>query len=266
MKITDDKYYTSTEVATFCILELLKIIDTNTITEVIEPSIGNGAFITPYLKIDKGYDIDPCVIDDSVVVKKTNYLTEPIAYKEGRLVIGNPPYGRCLNLAQKFYDKSVEIADYIAFILPISQLNNTMSMFKFDLILSLDLEEQLYTDRKLHCCFNVYKRPLLGLNKKVSSRSKNIKIIRQDSKKYEEESFDLRMCYWGNGSAGKILGENEHYSAEYKIQVLNEAYKEKVIDVLTTFDWSTYLNCIAMRKIQQFHIIDVLRKEIEGFE
>ena len=71
-------------------------------------------------------------------------------YKKNRLVIGNPPYGSRMNMAQKFFKKSVELGDYIAFILPISQYKTTQSLFEFDLVYSEDLGEQIYTDRKLH--------------------------------------------------------------------------------------------------------------------
>ena len=87
-----------------------------------------------------------------------NSITQDIKYLWGRLIIGNPPYGRCMNMAQKFYKKSVGIADHIAFILPISQFNNTRSMYEFDLVYSEDLGVQHYSDRDLHCCFNIYSR------------------------------------------------------------------------------------------------------------
>lgn len=74
------------------------------------------------------------------------------------------------------------------------------------------------------------------------------------------------MCYWGDGSAGKILKDGEYYSAEYKIKVNNDEKREEIIKVLSTFDWEEYLNCIAMRKIQQFHIIDVLKSNVNGIE
>jgi hypothetical protein len=40
----------------------------------------------------------------------------------------------------------------------------------------------------------------------------DIVIIRQDAKNYSDLNFDLRMCYWGNGTAGKMLQEGESYS------------------------------------------------------
>jgi hypothetical protein len=166
-------------------------------------------------------------------------------------------------MAQKFYKKSIQIADYVAFILPISQLNNSQSMYEFDLVYSEDLGINTYTDRDLHCCFNIYRRPKNGeYNNKPKTKLKDISIYRQDSNGYDEKEFDLRMCYWGDGSAGKILSDNEHYSAEYKIKINNDKLKEKIIDTLTYFNWKEYLNCIAMRKIQQFHIVKVLKEAI----
>ena len=140
-------------------------------------------------------------------------------------------------------------------------------MYEFDLIYSEDLGVQHYTDRDLHCCFNIYRRPENEeLNKKSVKKLKDISIYRQDSKGYNERNFDVRMCYWGDGTAGKILNDNEHYSAEYKIKIHNEFLKEQIKNVLINFDWKSYLNCIAMRKIQQFHIIDVLVKNVNGIK
>lgn len=262
MKIENDKYYTPISLANYCWDKTLKIIGDSNILEIIEPSCGDGAFYhhkthTPNL----GYDTDPQC--NFAGVMKADFLKEEIEYSEKRLVIGNPPYGRCMNMAQKFFKKCVQIADYIAFILPISQLHNTRSMYEFDLVYSEDLGMQHYTDRNLHCCFNIYSRPISGiLNKKPSTKLKDITIYRQDSKGYEERDYDIRMCYWGDGTAGKILKDAEHYSAEYKIKVNNNELKLKIIDVLNNFDWKSYLNCIAMRKIQQFHIVDVLTQNI----
>lgn len=257
-KIKNDKYYTPHNVVKYCIDKTIEIIGRENITEVIEPSAGNGSFS---LQIDGciAYDIEP--EHESII--KQDYLTLDSPYRKGRLVIGNPPFGSRMNLAQKFYKKSVEIADYIAFILPISQLNNTNSLYEFDLIHSEDLGKQWYTDRELHCTFNIYKRPKNGLNKKKRNKLKDITIIRQDSKKFRDTNdYDLRMCYWGDGTAGKILKEGEHYSAEYKIIINNDEIREEVIKVLHNVNWHEELNKIAMLKIQQFHIYEVLKKYI----
>ena len=260
-KIELDKYYTPVNVAKYCIDKAIEVIGADNVTDVIEPSAGNGSFSN---QIEcTAYDIEP----EHEGVIQQDYLALDIDYKRGRLIIGNPPYGRCMNLAQKFFKKSVELGDYIAFVLPISQLNNTQSMFEFDLIYSEDLGEHEYSDRMLHCCFNVYKRPANGLNKQQRTKLKDIKIVRQDSKYYNDiTDYDVRMCYWGNGSAGKILKDGEHYSAEYKIIVLNDSVREEVVRVLSEVNWFDELNKIAMLKIQQFHIHNLLKREIANIQ
>lgn len=265
-KIENDKYYTPISLANYCWDKMFDVIGEQNISEIIEPSCGDGAFYHHPIKTPHfGYDIEPQCNYKNII--KADYLKQDITYLWGRLIIGNPPYGRCMSMAQKFYKKSVEIADYIAFILPISQLNNTRSMYEFDLVYSEDLGIQHYTDRDLHCCFNIYKRPNDGgLNKKPVSTLKDISIYRQDSKGYKDKEFDIRMCYWGDGTAGKILKDNEHYAAEYKIKVNNNSKREEIIKVLSTFNWKEYINCIAMRKIQQFHIIEVLMQNVEGIK
>lgn len=255
MKINLDKYYTPIETAKYCIDKTISIIGNENITDIIEPSAGNGSFS---LQLDcRSYDIEP--EHDSIV--KLDYLTLNESYSSGRLIIGNPPFGDRMNLAQKFFKKSIEIGDYIAFILPISQLWNTNSLYEFDLIHSEDLGRIKYSDVNLNCCFNIYKRPVGGLNKRPINKLKSVSIIRQDSGGYCEFDFDIRMCYWGNGSAGKILKDGDNYSAEYKIKISDE-FRDRVVSLLNEINWFDELNCIAMLKIQKFHIINILKKYI----
>lgn len=259
-KINNDKYYTPVELAKYCINKTINAIGKENISEFLEPSAGNGSF-SKNIPNCIAYDIEPEHED----IIKQDFLELTVDYKIDRLIIGNPPFGEHMSLAQKFYKKAINIADYIAFILPISQLNNQNSLYEFDLIYSEDLGTHVYTDRELHCCFNIYKRPKGNkINKKKRDKLKDITIIRQDSKKYNTTNeYDLRLCYWGDGSAGKILKENEKYAAEYKIIIHNQKIKKEVIDCLTNVNWHEELNKIAMLKIQQFHIHNVLKTYIK---
>ena len=259
-KINNDKYYTPFDLAKYCIDKTYEVIGEENISEVIEPSAGNGSFSLQVPTVCWAYDIEP--EHESIV--KADFLKQDIKYLWGRLVIGNPPYGRCLSLANKFFKKAIEMGDYVAFILPISQLNNTNMFYEFDLIYSEDLGLQTYTDRKLHCCFNIYKLPESGeFNKKKSNKLKDLTIVRQDSKNYNSiTDFDLRMCYWGDGTAGKILTENESYSGEYKIIIHNEKLKNKIISVLENINWKEEIKAIAMRRIKQYQIYEILKKYI----
>ncbi|MDE6285041.1 MAG: hypothetical protein K2M17_04780, partial [Bacilli bacterium] len=204
-KIKSDKYYTPIEIANHCWSKVNEIIGLFLISDIIEPSCGNGSFYHyDNRKPDIGIDILPEI--EGYPIYKEDFLNIEIPYKKNRLIIGNPPYGDKMSLAQKFYRKSVEIADYIAFILPISQLNNTQSLYQFDLIYSEDIGTHVYTDRKLHCCLNIYKRPDNGiLNSKPKNKINGINIKRKYNKGYEEMEYDIRICGWGDGTAGKIL-------------------------------------------------------------
>ena len=255
-KIELDKYYTSKDLAKKCIDIFHKHVDRDTVTEYIEPSAGNGSFS---LQLDNciAYDIEP---EHSSIIEQ-DFLTLDLKYKFGRCFIGNPPFGSRMSLAQKFFKKCVNLGEYIAFILPVGQMNNTNSLYEFHLISSTDLGNIEYSDRKVHCCFNIYKRPLGELLKRKSNKIKGIEIVRQDSKKYKDFDYDIRMCYWGNGSAGKILKENESYSAEYKIKI-DHPKKEEIVTLLNNTDWFKELNCVAMLKIQQFHIFSLINKYI----
>ena len=98
-KIENDKYYTHVDLAKYCINKTFKIIGEENITDIIEPSAGNGSFSN---QLDcTAYDLYP--EGDNII--KQDYLTLNETYKKGRLIIGNHPYGNYLNLAQKFYKK-----------------------------------------------------------------------------------------------------------------------------------------------------------------
>lgn len=252
-----DKYYTPKGIAKHCYDKVLEIIGKENITEIIEPSAGAGVF----LDIDSsiiGFDIEP----EDKRVHQIDFLELELGYKEGRLFLGNPPFGRCLNLAQKFYRHCVEMGDYIAFILPISQYKTNCTFYQFDLIYSEDLGVQEYSGVFLHCVFNIYRRPLVGfLNEKPKRQNlKDIKIYRQDRKDYDKIDYDIRICYWG-GSAGKVIEkEDEKYAGEYKIKILKDNLREDICNYLKSYDWKGYIagSYIAMKRLKQYEIIEIL--------
>jgi len=258
MKINNDKYYTDLAIAKSCIEKAIRIIGSENITEIIEPSAGNGSFSLQIANCI-AYDILP----EHESITKQDYLKLNLPYKEGRLIIGNPPFGTKLKLAIDFFKKSVEIGEYIAFILPISQLNNSNMMYEFDLIYSEDLGKLDYSSVNLHCCFNIYKKPTI-LNKKPITKLKDIKIYRQDCNGYDNiNDYEIRLCYWGNGSGGKLLKqEDKKCAGEFKIKILNNSLKDKIIAFFETIDWKKELNYIAMFRMKQFELVNTLRKYI----
>jgi hypothetical protein len=258
-KILNDKYYTPTALSKYCIDKTFEIIGEENISDIIEPSAGDGSF-SNQLFFCTAYDIEPEAKD----IIKQDFLQLDIPYKKNRLVIGNPPYGPKMHLVVKFFKKSIQIADYISFILPISQLDNTVSLYEFDLIYSEDLGLQQYTDRKLHCCLNIYRRSINGLNSKPNFKMKDLTIVRESNKGYDDiQNYDLRMVYWGSGCAGKILSPSDRrFAGEYKITIHNDKLREKIIEVLSNADWHKELKFIAMLRIKHYHIYKLLKREI----
>ena len=121
-----------------------------------------------------GIDIDPQafgIIKENFLDYKLNndYLEKNI------LVIGNPPFGKQGSVAIKFFNKSAEFSNCIAFILPrtfrrISIINKLN--FNFHLILDIDLPIKpccFTPNMNVKCCFQIwqkkeYKRKKIILN------------------------------------------------------------------------------------------------------
>ena len=73
-----------------------------------------------------------------------------------------------------------------------------------------------YSGRKVHCCFNIYKRPENGLNSKPDYKTDVIEvrevrevIKNQNPKRYKEFGdfqYDIAICAWGTIVTGKQIG------------------------------------------------------------
>ena len=227
-----DKFYTPIETSKFCVELMLKTFKFE-ISEFIEPSAGSGNF-SKLVPNCIAYDIQP--EDDSII--KADFLSLKIPYIKGRVIFGNPPFGDRNNLSVKFYKKSVQIADGIAFILPISQLNNSDSLFDFDLIESVDLGVLSYSGMKIHCCFNIYQRPINGLNKKPNLKTDLFDIYREDYNGYENIQYDF--CIFRRGaSSGKEKTKDIH-TQTYKIVVTDKSKVQFVKDKILNFDFKNF--------------------------
>ncbi len=212
------------------------------------------------------YDIAP--EDDRVV--KADWLQIDLEYKKGRCIIGNPPFGSKNTTSVKFFKRSAKICDYIAFILPISQLNNNQQMYEFDLIYSEDLGLRHYSDRDLHCCFNIYKRPKNGLNKKNNYKLKDviIKENRRTGQQVIDSDYDIGICSFGSGIIGKIPNYVGQYAKEFYFKVYNDRYREKIIELIKSTDWEhDVCNGISgQTNLAQWQVYKYLKEQIPELE
>ena len=251
--------------AKYCVHKTEEIIGINNITEYLEPSAGGGVFLDYLDKSYLAYDIEP--EDDRII--KQDFLTLDLPYKNGRCIIGNPPFGTRNTMSVKFYKQAIKFGDYISFILPISQLDNNQQMYEFDLVHSENLGERQYTDRQLHCCLNIYKRNSNGLNKKPDYKLNDV-IIKEyrnknESIKHQNDKYDVRICFWG-ASTGKECDYIGQYAHEMNIYCINRKFKDNVINIIKNANWKELYSHIATPALYQWQIYKYIKEQIPEIE
>ena len=265
MKLTNDKYYTPDLLAKKLIFITYRILKNENITEVIEPSAGNGAFSHNILNC-RAYDIEPEADD----ISQADFLNLNLRYKKGRLFIGNPPFGTKNWLSYKFYLKCCENGDYIAFIQPISQLNNPIQLHQFDLIFSIDIGVVKYSDRELHCCFNIWRRPKNGQfnPKPYFHLSKDIELIehRRGSSCPKHcvvyPNWDIAFASWGNGCLGKTPEYVGQYASEIYVYIKNEKYRKQIFELLSQENLRDMCKTVSMKRIGTNRLCQYLKEQI----
>ena len=265
-KIDLDKYYTPIELIKHCIDKTKEVLG-DSVTQYIEPSAGDGGWLDMLPKDTLSFDIKP----EDPRITKQDFLTLQLDYKSGRCCLGNPPFGRALNLARQFYNKATELGDYIAFILPISQLDNNYYLDRFDLIYSEDLGKDEYSGVKVHCCFNIYKRPNIKSKPKITARTKikGVRIEKFDRCKAKPNqypnTFDYAICAWGKGIIGKTLNEAGTYASELHLYLdyLDKNIKDKVVEFIENYDWGKTQVRLPKIQLKQLLLANIPELEIE---
>ena len=264
MKIEHDKYYTPSHVVEE-VVSAVKGLDLP-ISNIIEPSAGNGAFIEalsnafPTIEVNY-YDLHP----EHNLIKEQDFLTLDVPYQKDRLIIGNPPFGNRNSLSVKFYKKAITLGDYVAFILPISQLDNTKQMYEFDLIYSKDLGADKYSGVGLHCCLNIYKRPENGLNSKPKAPIiDGLEVIeyrrdKEDSyRKKVKDGYFHSICSWG--SVGVVPKHIGYYSMELYFY----SEDQKVKDIVMSVDWENEVKSISSKKLPKGLAFEIIQSKLNN--
>jgi hypothetical protein len=146
---TIDKYYTKTSVVELCLNFVKQCIHINKNDLIIEPSAGNGSFISGIKTLSDNclfYDLEP---ENEEIVKQDYLLIDSNNLENGQIihVIGNPPFGRQSSSAIRFIKKSCEFCNTISFILPKSfkkdSLKKTFPLC-FHLVFETDLPDKSF--------------------------------------------------------------------------------------------------------------------------
>jgi len=214
-KKTDfDKFYTKNSIAKICI----DIIDFSIYDFVIEPSAGNGSFLSQIPHANKiGIDINP-ECDDILKMSWFDYAIPDTHSKV--LIIGNPPFGIRNNLSKKFIKHSVSFSNVytIAFILPNVYNKHTMQRvipkeyrIKTALLLpenSFEIESETY---HVPCTFYVFEK----------SKGPNLRFdpsIYQDTTDWKYGN-DLDYNFYVMGASFEVKDKPEKSNRGYYIKV-----------------------------------------------
>ena len=161
-----DKFYTCAAAVAFCMNLVKKHVTIDAVRDlVIEPSAGNGSFISAIKSLSSRcefYDLAPEHPD----VLAQDYLE--FAFMGGckRVhVIGNPPFGRQSSCAIKFIKKSCSFCDTVSFILPKSFKKTSLQRAfpqSFHLVCEADLpDDSFLVDGATHdvpCVFQIWEK------------------------------------------------------------------------------------------------------------
>lgn len=176
---TIDKFYTKDIVVELCLNLVKKYIEINSNDLIIEPSAGNGSFITGIKSIIsnfKFYDLKPNhaeIIQQDYLEYDYSNITKTFSKIH---IIGNPPFGRQSSLAIKFIKKSCEFCDSISFILPKSFKKDSLKKtfpLNFHLIFEIDLPEKSFLvdniEHDVPCIFQIWTKQTIHrvVNKKL---------------------------------------------------------------------------------------------------
>jgi hypothetical protein len=202
-----DKYYTPVNVAEHLIQTTNDVLKLNEklVTEIIEPAAGAGAF-SLFLPRCLAYDIAP--EHESII--KQDFLALDLPYKEGRMFIGNPPFGMSSQLLKKFIAKCSKAGDYMAFICSSGYYKKPLD--GFDLLYSEYLHIE-YSGCKVKTCFNVYARSTNVYEYKFVDEFTIVERVKNKTKAkiwYDDKAYglnknpallhnDLMICRFGGG-------------------------------------------------------------------
>ena len=257
---TIDKYYTSQSIVNKCIELIIKYIEIKDDHLCIEPSAGNGSFITGIKTIFKNYrfyDLEP---ENNQIIKQDylnfDYDTIDKTKFNKTHIIGNPPFGRQSSLAIKFIKKSAEYCDSISFILPKSFKKDSLKKhihLNFHLECEYDLPENSFiVDNKSYdvpCVFQIWV-------KKDTQRNTPKKLI---PNKYnfvkKEVAHDISFRRVGV-YAGEIYMDTEEKSIQshYFIRFDNPLTDE-IFNKLSKINYNCKNNTVGPKSISKQELI-----------
>jgi len=277
-----DKYYTSDKIVKKCIESFKTLVNYDESDICIEPSAGNGSFISGIMSLFNicyFYDIKP----ENSLIKKQDFLevdnsqfynnhddnANVYTYDNNTNIdksntrqihlIGNPPFGRQSSLAIKFIKKSCGFADTISFILPKSFKKDSMKKH-FDKYFHLELEYDLPDNsfivngqpHSVPCVFQIWV--------KKNTPRQLTKVLKPTGFKFVKKDEDPDISFRRVGVyAGKISQDikDKSIKSHYFIKFDNTLTSE-LIEKIKKIDFINKADTVGAKSISKQELIKEL--------
>jgi hypothetical protein len=166
---TIDKFYTKPDIVQLCITHIKEHLNINKNDLIIEPSAGNGSFISGIKTLSNKYSFYDIKPENNDQIQKQDYLElkySNIKIGDNKIhIIGNPPFGRQSSLAIKFIKFSCLFCNSISFILPKSFKKDSLKKtfpLNFHLLFEIDLPHNSFLmngkDSDVPCVFQIWEK------------------------------------------------------------------------------------------------------------
>ena len=262
---TIDKYYTKDIVVELCLNLVKKYIEINTDDLIVEPSAGNGSFITGIKSLTSNfrfYDLEP----DNTEIIKQDYLLYDYGIIKNAFskihIIGNPPFGRQSSFAIKFIKKSCEFCDSVSFILPKSFKKDSLKKtfpLKFHLIFEIDLPDKSFlvdgVEHNVETVFQIWEKKDVLRTIIKNEEPLNFVFI----KKNENPDISFRRVGVNAGIIDVNI-DNKSIQSHYFIKFTNKSVNDN-IDLLKVIQFN-HNNTVGPRSISKQELIKEFNKYI----
>ena len=256
---TIDKYYTKDIVVELCLNLVKKYIEINTDDLIVEPSAGNGSFITGIKSLISNYrfyDLEPA---NNEIIKQ-DYLLYDYGIVKNTYnkihIIGNPPFGRQSSFAIKFIKKSCEFCDSVSFILPKSFKKDSLKKtfpLNFHLIFEIDLPDKSFlvdgVEHNVPCIFQIWEKK--NVNRIVNEKLEPNNFIFVE--KTENPDISFRRVGVNAGTIDKKINEKSVQS-HYFIKFINGKSITDNINKLSTITYD-FNNTVGPKSISKQELI-----------
>lgn len=259
-----DKYYTKDTVVELCLQYVKTNIQINKDDLIIEPSAGNGSFITGIKKLSsnfKFYDLEP---EHDEIIRQDYLLYDygniKAVYKNIH-VIGNPPFGRQASTAIKFIKKSCEFCKSISFILPRSFKKDSLKKYfplNYHLVLEVDLPDKSFMvdgiEHDVPCIFQIWEKKECNRDITAKLAPLNFVFVR----KTENPDISFRRVGVNAGTIDTEI-ESKNVQTHYFIKFTNNRTVHDNIQQLKriTFDDN---NTVGPRSISKQELLKEFNK------